>query len=200
MESAFFVAETPRAGSTGHRFLLPPESTLTAAEVVALFQKATRKSEGKNFLAASRQVKQRLPNGSVRQGPETIVLTGVDTGGMSFIQKQRFQKMLQKRLTSLERLVTQEIDWDKEAAKTIIKRPELRAWLSEDRQSFLSATSLQFITPRWTDARLGTLLGVILGLITGGVLLFFLLSAPVDGNADQPGPDDDTMPQVKPTP
>lgn len=160
------LAETPRAGAYGHRFILPSGSKIKSTQVENYLRNATRINQGEDYLAASRTVEQRLPNGAVRSGAETIMLANFSAGNLSEQRKNHLLELLQKRLSSLSELI-ESIDWDKEGKNTFVYRAELADWLNDEEIGKLPTALILEITPLHAIAA-----GVLLGLLTGVFLLF----------------------------
>jgi hypothetical protein len=176
MAAPFLLAETPRGGPFGHRFVIPPDIPLLSTDVEEYFQRASL-GEGNNFIAVNHQVSQHLPNGAVREGAETLLLAGVEIRGMSDKQVKRIRQALNKRLPDLAELVTSRINWEEAGQqKTLIIRDELADWLQKD----LARTLARSTTPaKGTssktipgDNRSAILIGRLLGLAAGAITLF----------------------------
>jgi hypothetical protein len=175
MGAPFLLAETPRAGPFGHRFIIPPGTPLLSTDVEEYFQRASL-GEGKNFIAVNRQVSQHLPNGAVREGAETLLLAGVEIKAMSDKQVKRIRQALNKRLPDLEELVTNLINWEEAGQQTLIIRDELVDWLQKDIAKTLapSAPPAKGTTSQTSpgDDRSAILIGRLLGLAVGAITLF----------------------------
>ena len=178
MASPFLLAETPRSGPFGHRFIIPPDIALLSTEVETYFHKASH-GPGSDFLAVTHQVKQHLPNGAVREGSETLLLAGVETKGMNDKQVNHVKQALCKLLPELDKLVTNNIDWEEAGQQTLIVRDELADWLRKDfteppawpMPTGKGSTSIT--RPRFPKAvRSAMLIGRILGLVVGAITLF----------------------------
>lgn len=178
MGAPFLLAETPRGGPFGHRFIIPPGTTLQSTDVEAYFQRASQ-GQGNNFIAVNQQVQQHLPNGAVRQGPETLLLAGVDINGLGDGQVQQLRQTLNRLLPDLDKLVSKGINWEEAGPQTLIIRDELADWLRGD----LGATLVPAAPPgkgrasqarprTAKDERTAILIGRLLGLAVGAALLF----------------------------
>jgi hypothetical protein len=132
MNALFFVAETPRAGESGHRFILPPGCSEGSSLAAEFCRNAVKYGAGKNFVGVKQPVVRHLPNGAVRRGVETLVLVGVDYPRLDNDQKQHLKTVLTRRLADLETLVTQRIDWKREGQSLVVTRQEFGNWLRED--------------------------------------------------------------------
>jgi hypothetical protein len=132
MNALFFAAETPRAGESGHRFIVSPGCSEGSSLVAEFCRNAAKYGAGKNFVGVTQPVVQRLPNGAVRRGVETLVLVGVDYPRLDNGQKQQLKAILTRRLADLETLVTQRIDWKREGQSLAVTRQEFGNWLRED--------------------------------------------------------------------
>ena len=178
MGTPFLLAETPRGGPFGHRFIIPPDKTLLSTDVEAYFQRAAL-GRGNNFIAVNHQVQQHLPNGAVRTGAETLLLAGVEINSMNDEQVKRIRQTLNKRLHDLEELVTNSINWEKSGQQTLIIRDELADWLRKDIADTLprSASPIEVSTSQTSpgypkDDQSAILIGRLLGLAVGAITLF----------------------------
>ena len=175
MGAPFLLAETPRGGPFGHRFIIPPDPALLATEVEAYFRRAAL-GQGNNFIAVNQQVTQHLPNGAVREGAETLLLAGVEIKDLSDEQLQHLRQILNKLLPDLEKLVTKSITWEEAGPQTLIIRDELADWLRQDIAATLTRStkdSTSQTSPRpKKDERTAILIGRLLGLAVGLITLF----------------------------
>ena len=169
MKKAFMLAETPRGGPYGHRFIIPPDSNLKSSEVEDYFQRASQGSS-KDFIAVKREVEQRLPNGAIREGTETLLLTGINVPKLAQHQLFEIQQILAKRLSDLEQLVTRHINWEEVGNNTIIIRNELTEWWKLDAATSVSPQKTKDRADK--DIQTGSLIGILLGLMTGAISLF----------------------------
>jgi hypothetical protein len=71
------LIETPRWGNIGHLFLVP-SGGLSEMECLELQWHYYKQPCGSDYISVSADVKQRLDNGTVRDGTEFVVLTGID--------------------------------------------------------------------------------------------------------------------------
>ncbi len=182
MSALFLLAETPRGGPFGHRFIIPPDTPLQSTDVEAYFQRAPQ-GQGNNFIAVNHQVQQHLPNGAVREGPETLLLAGVAVNGLSDEQVKQIKQTLNKLLPDLEKLVSKSINWQEAGQQTLIIRHELADWLRKD-----IGVSLVRPAPPLKDRasqtgsrelkaeRTAILIGSLLGLAVGAAILFIWFS------------------------
>ena len=178
MSALFLIDETPRGGPFGHRFIIPPDTTLLSTEVEAYFQRAAL-GQGNTFIAVDHQVKQHLANGAVRMGAETLLLTGVKLDNMTDKQVNRIRKALNNLLPGLEELVTKEIDWEEAGQQTLVVRAELADWLRKDIATTLArsiphtkdrASQTRRLFPK--SKRSARLIGSLLALAVGTITLF----------------------------
>jgi hypothetical protein len=178
MDTLVLLAETPRAGPFGHRFIIPPETDLLTTDVEAYFQRAAL-GEGNNFIAVSQQVAQHLPNGAVREGPETLLLAGKEIKDLGADQARNIKQTLNRLLVDLEKLVTKRINWEEAGKQNPIIRVELADWLCKDIAATLTrpAPPVKGTTPQTNrgssqDNRSAMLIGGLLGLAVGAITLF----------------------------
>ena len=127
----FFIAETPRAGAFGHCFIVPPGHVPTSTHIAEFCRVAAQHNMGTNFVATSRQVVQRLPTGSVRQGTEILLLAGINYPKLTEAQLQQLSSVLKIRLDDLERLI-ENIAWARECQSLKVIRQEFADWVRED--------------------------------------------------------------------
>ena len=175
MGAPFLLAETPRGGPFGHRFIIPPDTPLLSTDVEEYFQRAAL-GEGNNFIAVNHQVSQHLPNGAVREGAETLLLAGVEKTAMSVKQVKSIRQTQKTRLPGLEELVTNRINWEEAGQQTLITRDELAEWLQKDIADTLtrSAPPAKGTSSQTSpgDNRSAILIGRLLGLAVGAIILF----------------------------
>lgn len=179
MATPFLLAETPRGGPFGHRFIIPPETHLRPTDVEAYFQRAAL-GQGTNFIAVNHQVVQHLPNGSVRQGAETLLLAGLEVKALSNAQAKHISQLLNKLLPDLEELVAKRINWEATGPQTLIIRDELTDWIRQDITGTLArsagpikVSSSQTSSRSSKDERAALLIGGFLALVVGAITLFF---------------------------
>lgn len=124
----FLLIETPRAGKWNHRHIVAPGVPQQA--YLNIIEAARQKSEGDNFLAVGHdnKVKQIKDN---RYAPELLVLAGIDTKRLSKNQKQVLQDLLASLLRSVDKLVTEDIDWNREGETDPVVREELAVWFDK---------------------------------------------------------------------
>lgn len=178
MHATFLLAETPRGGPFGHRFIIPPDIALLSTEVETYFHRASH-GQGSDFIAVTHQVRQHLPNGAVREGSETLLLTGTEIKGINDEQVKRIKQTLGNLLPDLEILVTKKINWEEAGQQTLIIRDELADWLDKDLADTLVRTmpplrkgnSSQIHSSYPKDERTAMLIGKLLGLVVGAITL-----------------------------
>ena len=155
MSMPVLIAETPRMwGQCKHRFLAPPDSQVNdktaGAFVDAVHGPADQAgcvdrnpsgarsgslpkipclSWGDNFVGLWQLVGQPL---SGREGPEVLVMAGIDVSRLSGAEKHGIQSFLEKRLPDLERIVSQDGGHGTEETTVVIPRRELADWLRQD--------------------------------------------------------------------
>lgn len=178
MPGPFLLAETPRGGSFGHRFIIPPGLDLQSTDVEVYFQRAAL-GPGPNFIAVSQQVLQALPNGAVRQGAETLLLAGLGINNPADDRVEYLGRALEKMLPDLDRLVAGGINWEEVGSQTMVVRQELGDWLGKvvgDPQTWSGSTGNVGGPPagrRHPKLEIFALLaGVLLALLVGGIILF----------------------------
>jgi len=166
----YLIIETPRGGGVGHRFLTSRDNVeeSEAAEVLAA---AGQHPAGKTYVSVSRQVKQQLPGGTVREGLETIVLAGIDVGHLAPNEIEQIQSKLFGRFALLDRLI-ESTDWSHSSRSTVIFCEQLQKWVAEDK--FLSLPTVKAIpvsnarrattTPWFSKSRLTIAALFIVGL------------------------------------
>ncbi len=162
------LAETPRAGIHGHRFIIPTDLKMSAAQVESFIRRAAEKSEGKDYLAADHLVKQQLANGAIRTGNETIILANIKVGALSNERKDKICNLLKRRLADFDELIAK-IDWQAGGRQTSVSRPELNDWLDTEELQNLPVANLIEITPLHA-----VIAGILLGLMAGTFILFLL--------------------------
>ncbi len=126
------IVETPRGGNAGHRFLTS-RSNAGEKEVASAAASASQSAVGRAYISVSRQVIQRLQNGSVREGAERMILHGLDVDQLQPEQIEQVKIELTTLLLSLDSLI-QSIEWPSDSQSTVIFREELRQWV--DREVF----------------------------------------------------------------
>jgi len=141
MNRLVLLAETPRAGRLGHRFLAPDNALdLSESDITAVFQAVEKSgfvsdsgiSEAidRQRIAVRRTVAQKLDH-SNRDGHETLVLDGIDTEQLSKEAVRSIVDKLRIRLGDLESLV-QSTDWARiRSGSLVVPRKELTEWLTE---------------------------------------------------------------------
>lgn len=132
MNATVLLAETPRAGGLGHRFLVPTGCSISEANLTAFFQSAGENPIGCNFLAVSRAVEQHVDGGAVREGAEVLILAGIDVSKMSDSERRYAKVNLHALMDSLAKLVTSDIEWSLATEPgLIVTRPEFAEWLRD---------------------------------------------------------------------
>ena len=126
-------AETPRAGQYGHRFLVPEGVSVSESEVVAAFSSTKEGvSFGRDHIAVGRKVKQLSQSGTIRDGLEVIVLTGLNSATLPDCRFNQLVEVLRRHSLSLESLILTGINWSNVLQDTIIvPSSEMRDWLYE---------------------------------------------------------------------
>lgn len=140
-------AETPRAGSHGHRFLVAAETQVAEAQL-ADFLAAVQGEVvwGANFLGVSRVVPQ--TGTSLGEGREILVLAGVDVSRLSASTRKELERRLRELLEQLDELVRR-VDWSQHLSnETVIRSAQLEEWLKK-----LKA-ELSLPTRSWQDGPL----------------------------------------------
>lgn len=124
----FLLIETPRAGKWNHRHIVPPGVPQRA--YLDLIETARQQGEGDNFLAVGHknEVKQFTTD---RYAPELLILAGVDTKRLDKNQKQALQDSLTSLLGAVGKLVTKDIDWNRESETDPVVREELAVWFHQ---------------------------------------------------------------------
>ena len=171
MKKVFMLAETPRGGSYGHRFLVPPDSSLKSSDVEDYFQRASQGGSN-DFIAVKKQVEQRLPNGAIREGTETLLLTNVNVPKLVQQQINEIHQVLARRLPDLEQLVTTQINWEEAGNKTIIIRNELADWWGQDLSTSITPSKPKKYAEESKAIRTGSIIGTLLGVAAGLLSLF----------------------------
>jgi len=179
MGTPFLIAETPRGGRFGHCFIVPPETGLTSSEVAAYFRSAALGREA-NLIAVNHQVRQHLPNGAVRQGPETLLLAGLNSKDLTDAEENRLRQHLDRLMPQLEKLVTGGIDWEEVGSRTLIIRPELGDWLQQGLHALQARPApagrkrtAPALSRSKLEERTARLIGTLLALAVGALTLFF---------------------------
>lgn len=165
----FLLIETPRAGKWNHRHIVAPG--VPQQTYLDIIETARQKSEGDNFLAVGHhnKVKQIKDN---RYAPELLVLAGIDTNRLSKNQKQTLQDSLTSLLRSVDKLVTEDIDWNREGETDPVVREELAVWFNhqfKDVESIAWDPKLKRLSKKTTSTIIVILL-ISLGL--GGYFVF----------------------------
>ena len=127
-DTPFLLIETPRAGKWNHRHIVPPAVSQQA--YLNIIETARQKDEGDNFLAVGHdnKVKQFTTD---RYAPELLILAGIDTKRLSKNQKQALQDSLTSLLGSVDKLVTEDIDWNREGETDPVVSEKLAVWFDQ---------------------------------------------------------------------
>ncbi len=142
IETPFLIAETPRAGSLGFRWLVPFDTDGLEETLQAFVRWGKEQVPGRNFLAVSREVTQVAANEAVRQAPEVLVLVGVAVGKLEEGQEDRLRRALDELLVNdVEPLVTGDgINWNVEGRDVFVVCPELSEWMERSKFADLPTT------------------------------------------------------------
>lgn len=143
MTSLQLIAETPRAGGDGHRYLIPTGSELTESMLGQFIRAASEKERGRNYLAATKEVRQVLDNGTVRTGTEILVLIGVDVDGLCEDKLSALSGFLNERLSRIDGLLSSRSIGEARRSITI-ERDEFNEWLGDPCLQHVPTTS-------WSD-------------------------------------------------
>ena len=135
MNQPCLIAATPRAGRWNHRFLVPPQTSFSEAEVAHWADEARRSDVGPDYLAAVRQGVVQQASG--RSGIELLILVALPIERLSESDRSRIQENLTRRLDELERLVLDGIDWERNGRQVLVPRQELQQWYEKDVASVL---------------------------------------------------------------
>jgi hypothetical protein len=124
------IAETPNAGTLGHRFLVSDGSPILGDLIISEFiQHACKQAQrvGGNYIGVRREVVQYTTG---RPGAyETLVLVGVDSARIPAAEQQRIIDILRARLTELDAVV-RAIDWRTEK-RLVVPNRTLASWLAD---------------------------------------------------------------------
>ncbi len=171
MKKIFLIAETPRAGNLGHRFLVSPQTPCQPAQIAAYCEQASKQATGKNYLAASQTVEQHMANGSIRQGKELLILHGLQTEKMTEQERANLARELKSLFPLLQELVRKEITWQKADQQLCLELQELGDWKREK----LSALALFCNRQRKRKRIFGLVAGISVFL---GAAFFLALQTP----------------------
>src|SRR5262249_17847704 len=128
MKHPFLIAGTPRAGRLCHRYLVP-SADITDAQAAEWIAAAEKQAVGPNLLAATWSVSQQAPDGTARHGCEVLALVGLDIAALDAAQQVNLVAALHRYRPALERLVTDEIEWDANPDHLCVIYPGLIHWL-----------------------------------------------------------------------
>jgi len=129
------IIESPRFGTHGHRFIVAPsvrDESLVAQRVEA----ARRNPRGADGIAVSRSVEQRLESGAVRQGYETILLSGFDTQRLSKQEFEHLQADLEARWPRVDELVAELTPVANRQRGLLLRHPHMQDWADEFQKKF----------------------------------------------------------------
>jgi hypothetical protein len=126
----FLLIETPRAGKLNYRHIAPPNLWMNQQQVLAIIEAAREKQEGKNFLAVGHDNVVKQFDGN-RAAPELLILAGINTKRLSGQEKKVLRDSLQSLLGQVDKLVTQDIDWNTEGENDPVKSEELTFWFEK---------------------------------------------------------------------
>jgi len=167
MRRVFLFSETPRAGHWNYRFLVPESDPVDPETLERYASAARRHNVGRDYLAVRRDAVKQVKTG--RTAPELLVLAGVDVDALGE-RRRRIEEWLRRRLEDLERLVVEEIDWEREGRTMVVGRPELDRW-SAELQPLIGLAARQ-PKPRgrlWACARLLVCVAILAGLVYFGL-------------------------------
>lgn len=181
----FLLIETPRAGKLNYRHIASPNLWMNQQQVLAIIEAAREKKEGKNFLAVGHDniVKQFDGN---RAAPELLILAGINTKSLSGQEKQALRDSLKSLLGQVDKLVTQEVDWNTEGENDLVKRKELTFWF----EKYFKDTKHLVWKPRNKQLPLIAVGGIAAMIIIGAI--GFKLWPSINGNLPQPISADET--------
>jgi len=123
------IAETPNAGTLGHRFLVSDAGHLGEIAISEFIQHACKQAQrvGGNYIGVRHEVVQYATG---RPGAyETLVLVGVDSARIPAAEQQRIIDILRARLTELDAVV-RAIDWRTEK-RLVVPNRTLASWLAD---------------------------------------------------------------------
>ena len=125
----FLIAETPNAGSRGHRFLVPPGCGWDDGRVAAFVHRGRDDGEriGVNYIAVARGATQ---HSSGRAARVVLALVGVDTAKLSTDERDRIVRRLRDLLGEIDAVVARH-PWAGEQ-RLVVPFPELKVWLESD--------------------------------------------------------------------
>ncbi len=122
------LIETPRAGVFGHRFLVGDPDRLVETSPAEIFSRASLATHGPDYIAVKKQVEQELPGGSIRTGPETLVVAKIKCDRIRSEEKAVIEKWLNDRMGKITGLITTLPDNRTAGSRTVLAVPELAAW------------------------------------------------------------------------
>ena len=168
----YLIVDTPRAGELGHRFVVPP-SVLDEAEVARVAGRASREGRGEDFVSVTRNVVQRLGGGAVRNGPETLILAGIDVGRLDDRAIGRLKSSLESLWPRVDNLVEDFAQGSYPTRDTLAHAAELEDWKDElCRDDKLPAFVKPSSKPRTRLPIAVILPGAILALMTLVLIMF----------------------------
>jgi hypothetical protein len=141
MGGPFLIAETPNAGSRGHRFLVSSEAPASdgAISTYVRSSRASDETEGEGYVAVRRKVKQRCTG---RPGAEEIlVLVGVDASQFREDARKELFEKLHSLLPGIDDIAGG-IDWSLET-RLVVPSEGLTAWIRDHLAPWLTQPTAQ---------------------------------------------------------
>ena len=173
-------ARTPRAGRHNHVDILAPGRRLPPDLDRLVRAAESGQTRGSDYLAVCREVEQ----GNGRHRREVLILHGIDVQRLEAGNRlAALQEQLAALGDDLDRLVTQEINWN-ENGPAPVEHPRLGDWLERLRQA---AGGELPGAARGAACRAGCWLGALLLLAGAGLAGMYLGGSP-DKPADKPAP------------
>jgi hypothetical protein len=122
----FLIAETPNAGSRGHRFLVPPGCDWDDGRVAAFVRRGRADGEriGANYVTVARGTTQHSSGRSARL---VLALVGVDTAELPIDERDRIVRRLRDLLGDIDAVAARH-PWAGEP-RLVVPFPELEVWL-----------------------------------------------------------------------
>jgi len=125
------LIETPRAGIFGHRFLVSNIDRLGGLSPAAFMSRSALCREGNDYLSVSAPVSQELPGGSIRSGPETLLIAGIRKKRLKENEYTATQKWLTAHLQLVDEIIASLPDNRTAGSSTILAAPLLSSWEEE---------------------------------------------------------------------